>query len=512
MTDLISDSSEVRRNVAVSLVSQGGARALHLIFNIASTLVIIRYLSPSSYGGYVLVLTLTLLVGLVADFGMAKLATREVSQHPGTEEAVIGTVLLMRLAFAVAGMVLVQGAMYALGEPAGLRIAALVASVSFLGNAVTVVAVALYVRIKQQYEAFIVAGTEAVETAYIFLLVAMHASIAWLFVPPTVAALAIGAAEWLLVRRRFGFRLKLALSQIPYLMRQALPLGPALLMSVCYLKLDALMLVLLKTPTDVGLYGSAYQPIEYLFLATAVVVNVIFPLLAAAFGAGDHDRFRLLYRKGTEMLVAVTSLVPVTLYFVATPLVHAVYGYRYEAAAGPLKLLAVALVLMTVSGWQAFVLLAGGRQLATLAYDTATLFFAAAVCFVLVSRFGTQGAAIATLCTSVFVLACSSYALRKLLAVTLAAVPLIRILASLGGLFGIMFALQRARIAWPLLVVIAPGAYMVLLLAFGVLSIRSLREWREPTAHVRGDVDLLALSEPVRAEDALRVAATEVRV
>ena len=82
---------------------------------------------------------------------------------------------------------------------------------------------------------------------------------------------------------------------------------------MCYLKLDALMLAVLRTPREVGLYGSAYQPIEYTFLAAAVVVNVAFPLVAAAYGAGDHERFALLYRRGAEALVAVMVLVPVIL-------------------------------------------------------------------------------------------------------------------------------------------------------------------------------------------------------
>lgn len=484
MTDLATGSTEVRRNVAVSLATQGGARAMHLILNMASTLVIIRYLAPRSYGDYVMVLTLSMLVGLVADFGMVKLATREVSKRLGTENEVIGTVLLARLVLAFACIGLLQVAMFVLGEPKEIHVAALIASLSYLGNALTVVAVALYVRIKQQYEALIITGSEAVETAFIFLLVAWHASIAWLFVPPTVAAAVIGLSEWVLVRRRYGVRLRLAMSRVPYLMRESLPLGPALLISVCYLKLDTLMLVVLRPPQDVGLYGSAYQPIEYLFLATAVVVNVIFPLVAAAFGAGDHERFVMLYRRAAETLVAVMLLVPVTLFFVATPLVYAVYGERYGGAAEPLKILAVALVLMTVNGWQAFVLLGGGRQRATLIYDIGALLFSAGACAVLISKFGVNGAATATLCTSAFVLTCSSYALRRLLDVKLAMTPLVRILLAAGGLWGILFALECAGVAWQLMIVAAPVAYAVLLFASGAVRLRTLRLWMAPAAVV----------------------------
>jgi hypothetical protein len=54
-------------------------------------------------------------------------------------------------------------------------------------------------------------------------------------------------------------RFHVALNRIPYLLKEALPLGPALMISVCYLKLDALMLVILRTPAK---WGSTARPIS----------------------------------------------------------------------------------------------------------------------------------------------------------------------------------------------------------------------------------------------------------
>src|SRR5215472_16197558 len=127
MTDLVHDSSELRRNVAMSATTQIGAKALHVMLNVVSTLVIIRYLGPSSYGNYVLVLTLTMLIGLVADFGLVKLATREVARELGSEDEVLGTVLLARLCLAAACVGLLQLSLLGLGEPASVHLAGLVA-------------------------------------------------------------------------------------------------------------------------------------------------------------------------------------------------------------------------------------------------------------------------------------------------------------------------------------------------------------------------------------------------
>ena len=76
------------------------AKGLHFVLNIISTLAIIHYLDPGAYGQYVLVLTSTMLVGLLADFGLTKLATREVARDFDSESQVLGTVLAARIVLA----------------------------------------------------------------------------------------------------------------------------------------------------------------------------------------------------------------------------------------------------------------------------------------------------------------------------------------------------------------------------------------------------------------------------
>ena len=508
VTDLAADSAEVRRSVAVSASTQGAARVLHLLLNIASTLIIIRYLAPSSYGNYVLVLTVSMLVGLLADFGLTKLATREVSQDLTSENEVLGTVLLARFCLAVLCIGLLQLVLFGLGVSATLHEAGFVASVMYLGNAVMVSMVVFYVRIKQQYEAIIQVGMELFETAFILVLVIRRASLPELFVPPTVATVLGALVAVFLVRRRFGVRFHVALGRVPHLLKEALPLGPALMISVCYLKLDALMLVILRTPREVGLYGSAYQPIEYIFLAAAVVVNVAFPLVAAAYAAGDHERFSSLYRRGSEVLVAAMLFVPVMLSLVAVPLVDKVYGSAYRDAAEPLQVLAITLVLMTLNGWQAFVLLGGGHQRATLGYNIAALGVAALGCLILINAYGMEGAALATLCTSAFVLVCSTLAVRRHFDIHLAMAPMVRILAAAGALWVVLWILQRVGTPWPALLPAGLAVYPASLMAFRVVRPSTLLLLRNPAPVPEGagpEVDepsepLVALMEPIQFE------------
>ncbi len=72
------------------------AKVVHLGLNVVSTLAIVRHLAPSAYGVYVLVLTVTTIVGLVADFGLPKIAVREISAAGVDENDIVGTIVALR--------------------------------------------------------------------------------------------------------------------------------------------------------------------------------------------------------------------------------------------------------------------------------------------------------------------------------------------------------------------------------------------------------------------------------
>ena len=465
------------RGVAASSVGQAGARVIHLVLNVVSTLAIIRALPPGDYGAYVLVLTTTMLVGLLADYGLSKLAVREIAQHPDdprAEAEVLGTVVLTRLGLAVVAVGATQAVLAVLGAPGEVHLAALVLSAVYFGEALfDPLMVVFHVRLRQEWEAGIRVVMEAVETALVLWLLATGAGLVALFAAPVVG-MAVGVALAVTVtRRRFHTRLRPSPRLVPHLLREGLPLGPALVLGVITLKLDGLMLAGLRTSREVGLYGSAFQPIEYTFLAAGVVIGVAFPLLAAAHPA-DPARFGTIYRRVTEVLVGTMVLAPVALAFVGEPLLVAVYGADYAEAAVPLRLLAVTLVLMVVNAWQAFVLLSVGRQGVTLAYNAAAVALAVALNLALIPAHGMAGAAVATILDAVAVLGLSTWACVRFAGVRLDAGPLVRIGVAAAGTAAVLAGLAWLGAPWGALLVAALVAYPVATVATGALRPRAV--------------------------------------
>lgn len=429
----VSPSVDHGRAIVVSTSSQLVAKGVHLLLNVGISLALIRYLGPASYGDYVLVLTVVGLLGLVSDFGLTKLAVRDLSQDEEITGAVIGTVVVMRLALGLLAAAVVQVALLALTTSPSVRLAAAVASLIYLADAALTVTVVFHARLEQQYEALVRIVMEVVELAAVVWVIASAGSLAVILATPVVGATAGVVLAWSIARRRVAFEVCVDRSLLRRLLRDAAIVGPIAFVGVAYLKLDAVMVSVVLGAREVGLYGAAYQPVEYLLLASAVIVNVLFALLARS-SSGDDDGFLAVYRHGTTGLLAAFLPVPIVIAFVAPDVVDLAFGPGYAGAAAPLQVLAWALVPLVLQSWQSFVLLAAGHQRAMLPILGLGVLVNVAVDLVLLRWFGLVGAAYGTLLTSLALLAATTAAVARRAEATLRPRPLGAVLAAGGAL------------------------------------------------------------------------------
>lgn len=458
----------------MSTAAQVVAKIVHLGLNVIASLALIRYLQPSGYGDYVFVLSFAALFGLLSDLGLAKIAVREISRDESASGTTLGTAIVARLALAVVAAILAQLALLAIGARAEIHLAAAVASLLYVTEAFLSVVALFEVRLEMQYEALVQVVAQAIDTVLILALVASGAALVQLVAAP-VASGAVGCVLALaLARGRYGARLDLDVRRIGYLVREAAPIGITLVIAVAYLKLDSVFLGLLATPTDVGLYGSAFRPIEYLLLASGVLVTPLFPLLAR-WHARDAGRFALVYRRGMDALVALWLPVPVLLVFVARPLVTTVFTEPFAPAALPLQVLGAGLVLMSVSAWQGFALLAAGRQRITVVYDAIALVLNVALNLALIPSLGYMGAAIASFATSVFVVVASTFVVRRVLALAPGRSRIPQIALANVALALVLALASSAGAPWWAAAVLSPLPYAALLLLCRVTTPSELR-------------------------------------
>ncbi len=169
---------------------------------------------------------------------------------------------------------------------------------------------------------------------------------------------------------------------------------------VVYFRVDSLMLTWMRGPEANGIYQAAYRLLDAITDAPGVIVAAMFPAMARL-----HRQSRAELRRAyLTVLVVLTLLgIPVMLALLlfASPIIHLLYGTAYAPSASVLRLLAVAVFLIFVDTANTMLLYSGDELGTVLAFSLVTTAANVLLNLILIPRYSYNGAAVATIASTV---------------------------------------------------------------------------------------------------------------
>lgn len=351
---------------AASSAAEFSRLSAYLVFNIASFLLIIRYLPKGEMGWYALVNVVVNLAYVIAELQMEKVAVRRITQGMAVDE-VIGSAVGVRLAGSLVATLVTQVLFVAIGLARGgingeLQLAGLLASSQFFGESFFVVGSAFQAQLRAYLDVI-------PRITYVVLRFGLTLGLLALDVPWWALFLAwVGAYAIADVLALVLFRVKTHVSWRPRLqgtgrlVREALTLGVAGFLGMATVQWGTLYLGFTGEPKEVAVFNTAILPIQYLSMFASVIAIVAFPLVSSAWARRDPAAFGRI--DGAARTAIIALFLPVTVLFFEAPLhdvMEKVFGKGYGAAAQPMRLMSIALILASIMVWAGFVLLAVGH-------------------------------------------------------------------------------------------------------------------------------------------------------
>jgi O-antigen/teichoic acid export membrane protein len=197
------------------------------------------------------------------------------------------------------------------------------------------------------------------------------------------------------------------------LLREAAPLGGAIVLSVAYTRTAVFLLDYLQGSSAVGLYGVAQKLTEPLAILPAALMAAVFPAFAQGLAQGD-GRAGWLGRRAVALLALAGAGVALAGGFGGPWLIEVLYGGQYRGAEPALQILAVAVLFSFVNYALTHFLIAWGRQRLNLLFNGLLFVLNGALCLSLIPRFGLAGAAVGGLASEVLLFALCAWALARL--------------------------------------------------------------------------------------------------
>jgi O-antigen/teichoic acid export membrane protein len=445
------------------------AFAARTVGGLAATILVARTEGPKAFGEYQFALTVTLLLSFLVMLGLPKLLVRELARDPRAtvpwvESATFVSLLIGGALTAVlfgVSQVLAPGTTSVLLTVGGLALTA--------DAAAKVVMAEFWASERMRYEAWTVAVQEAVFVAGTVVALTRGYGVVGVMVAYLISRSAGLWTAWAITAKKLGVWVwpRPHRSALGSMLRKTRAFAADDALSLAYIRLDAVLLGVIKGPTAVGLYQSATNLVLYLNILPRMLNLSLYPRMSRAW-PDRPEEFGNLRDASLRLLAAVAMPITVGSLLVALQIFELVYGESFGRAALCYQLLVPVIPIRMLGHTLGTALTSADRQ----TQRTIAVGIAAGVNValnaVMIPLWSFFGAAVATLITETGLFIGYAILLRRTTATPTRVVSAMAIPA----LACVPLAVVVVALSWAPLAIVVPAAVAVYLIGlFGIAMV-----------------------------------------
>lgn len=215
----------------------------------------------------------------------------------------------------------------------------------------------------------------------------------WLGITYSIGSILGVAIGFVMMHRTIGLPARtLNRRRWPRLATTSLPFAAQDVFSALLSKAVVLILALLATQAAVGVYGAAYRLFESTLLVPYALAGA-FSAMYTYLGRDSEPTLASAYQRSIKLSLVLLMPVAIAFLTLASPICKVILGPDFADAAGPLRILGPAVVLIGFVTLTASLLVSRGNPRA-MAYRTAVIaVFNIVLNFILIPTYGVSGAA-----------------------------------------------------------------------------------------------------------------------
>lgn len=446
----------------------------HLIGKVIATLVgivtigiITRYLGQEQFGWYTTAIGFLQIVGIMIDFGLV-LVTGQMLGRGGDERRTIHNLLAFRVLTAFVAYVLAGAVIWFFPYNLEIKLAVQTASFAFFLIAVNQILTGIF---QKHLQAVWVGVGEAVQR--VALLISVIIVMRWDhgFLAIMIATVTAGIVQTAMLALRAHRIVPLGFAFDRDVWREIFtkcwPIAISIAFNLIYLRADILILSLVRTQSEVGLYGAAYRIMDVTTAVPIIFMGLLLPLLSAAWSQKNSEQFQHLIGRGFTVL----SIVAVPMLFggimLATPIMRLIAGREFVASGPIVQILLIALMGGFLGALFGHTIVAINHQRKTIWIYMVTAALTLIGYLIFIPSHGVLGAAWMTVFSEVLAGTLLWWYVRRVTRAHISFAPLLK--ATLASLLMVLALLPLREL--PVLVLIVLGA---LIYGLAIIALRGV--------------------------------------
>ncbi|MEA3464135.1 MAG: flippase [Patescibacteria group bacterium] len=338
-------STKVAYNTIVQVISKIIATGLGL----AVIAIMARYLGKEGFGQYTIIITFLSFFAIIADMGLTLVTVQMISRPGVDQDKILSNLFSMRLISAVIFLGLAPLIIIFFPYDPIIKLGVAVTTLSFFFIALNQILVGLFQKNLRM---------DKVSIAEVVSRIVLVAGVAlvWRFdlgliniMTATVVASAVNFLLHFQFSRKF-VRIKLRFDFIVWraIIKRSWPLALTIIFNLIYLKADTLILSLIKSQSEVGIYGATYKVIDVLITFPFMFAGIVLPIMTARWAIGDKSGFKNAMQKSYDVMVIMAFPLVIGAQFTAKRIMVLVAGQEFALSGPILRILILAAGLIFI--------------------------------------------------------------------------------------------------------------------------------------------------------------------
>lgn len=396
--------------IAYNTIIQLAGKVISTVLGLIALAMMARYLGQAGFGSYITIINFVSFFAVIADLGLT-LVTVQMISRPGIDERkILNNLMGLRLVSIIIFLTIAPIVAIFLPYTLTVKIGILIATLSFLFPALNQILVGLFQK-NLRMDKSVIAETASRIVLVLGIYLSMRFSwglngMLW----ATVISAGINfivayflAANFYLLKPAFDFGFW------KEVIKKSWPLAITIVLNLLYLKTDTLILSLIKSPGEVGLYGAAYRIIDVLTTLPFMFAGIILPVLTLAWFEQRKEYFAAVLQKSFDLMAIFSIPIIAGTLVLAKPLIILVAGDEFGDSGLILKILIFALVAIFLGCMFAHAVIAINKQREMIKFYIFVSLSAVALYLIFIPFFSYFGAAAITIYSELAIAFFSAY-------------------------------------------------------------------------------------------------------
>jgi O-antigen/teichoic acid export membrane protein len=352
----------IARKIAYNVVISSVSKVLSTILALVAIGFITRYLGKEGFGNYATVLAFLSFFAAISDLGLYYIVTREISRAGADEEKILGNIFSIRLLSSLVIFLFSPIIILFFSYPKEVNEGIIIVAASLLFSSSYQILNGVFQKnLAMDRVAIGELIGKIIQVTVIILAVKAKLSFAWIITALLFNMIVSFGVIFFLAKKYVRIHLRFDFDYWKIFLKESIPMGIATIITFAYFKMDTILLSVMKSSSDVGIYNAAYKILENITFFPAMIVGLVMPIMAHTIFT-NRERFEYISNKTFKVLVVLVVPLVVGTLFLADDIIHLIGGAGFVESGQVLRILIFALAFIFFGQFFNTLLIVGNLQ------------------------------------------------------------------------------------------------------------------------------------------------------